>query len=97
MPCAGLAWLTMRGQRDPDVDEQDQPACPVPPEARPRLRGARPGTAQPPRLPEPLVITRRVSARGSVMVGGQRIHVGLANLNAHIVGPIEVVAEYHRD
>ena len=29
-------------------------ACPVPPEARPRLRGARPGTAQPPRLPEPL-------------------------------------------
>jgi hypothetical protein len=27
MPCAGLAWLTMRGQRDPDVDEQDQPAC----------------------------------------------------------------------
>ncbi len=64
MPCAGLAWLTMRGQRDPDVDEQDQAAwpggvlvrtlaCPVPPEARPRLRGARPGTAQPPRLPEP--------------------------------------------
>jgi len=28
-------------------------ACPVPPEARPRLRGARPGTIQPPRLPEP--------------------------------------------
>jgi hypothetical protein len=28
-------------------------ACPVPPEARPRLRGARPGTAQPPRLPAP--------------------------------------------
>ena len=36
-------------------------ACPVPPEARPRLRGARPGTAQPPRLPAPLVVTRRVS------------------------------------
>jgi hypothetical protein len=33
--------------------------CPVPPEARPRLRGARPGTAQPPRLPEPIVVTRR--------------------------------------
>ena len=45
--------------------------CPVPAEARPWLRGARPGTAQPPRLPEPQVATRRVSARGSVMVGGQ--------------------------
>ncbi len=47
-------------------------ACPVLPEARPRLRGARPGTAQPPRLPEPLVVTRRVSVRGSVMIGGQK-------------------------
>ena len=28
-------------------------ACPVPPGARPRLRGARPGTVQPPRLPAP--------------------------------------------
>jgi hypothetical protein len=54
-------------------------ACPVPPEARPRLRGARPGTAQPPRLPEPLVVTRRVSVRGSIMVGGQKIQVGLAH------------------
>jgi hypothetical protein len=54
-------------------------ACPVPPEGRPRLRGARPGTAQPPRLPEPLVVTRRVSVRGSVMVGGQKIQVGLAH------------------
>jgi hypothetical protein len=54
-------------------------ACPVPPEARPRLRGARPGAAQPPRLPEPLVVTRRVSVRGSVMVGGQKIQVGLSH------------------
>ncbi len=54
-------------------------ACPVPPEARPRLRGARPGTAQPPRLPAPLVVARRVSVRGSVMVGGQNIQVGLAH------------------
>jgi hypothetical protein len=45
-------------------------ACPVPPEGRPRLRGARPGTAQQPQLPEPLVVTRRVSVRGSIMVGG---------------------------
>ena len=54
-------------------------ACPVPPEARPRLRGARPGTAQPTRLPEPLVVTRRVSVRGSVMAGGQKIQVGLSH------------------
>ena len=54
-------------------------ACPVPPEARPRLRGARPGTAQPPRLPEPLVVARRVSVRGAIMVGGQKIQVGLAH------------------
>ncbi len=36
-------------------------ACPVPTEAGPRLRGARPGTAQPPRLPASLVVTRWVS------------------------------------
>jgi transposase InsO family protein len=54
-------------------------ACPVPPEARPRLRGARPGTTQAPRLPEPLVVARCVSVRGSVMVGGQKIQVGLAH------------------
>ena len=54
-------------------------ACPVPPEARPRLRGARPGTAQPPRLPEPLVVARRVSVRGAIMVGGQKIQVGMAH------------------
>jgi hypothetical protein len=52
-------------------------ACPVPQEARPRLRGARPGTAQPPRLPDPLMVTRRVSVRGAIMIGGQRIQVGL--------------------
>jgi hypothetical protein len=46
-------------------------ACPLLPEARSRLRGARAGTAQPPRLPEPLVVTRRVSARGAIMIGGQ--------------------------
>ena len=49
----------------------------APPEARPRLRGARPGTAQPPCLPEPLVVTRRVPVRGPVMVGGRKIQVGL--------------------
>ena len=65
-------------------------ACPVPPEARPRLRGARPGTAQPPRLPEPLTVTRRVSVRGAIMAGGQRIQVGLAHARKTVavtVGP----------
>jgi hypothetical protein len=73
-------------------------ACPVPPEARPRLRGARPGTAQPPRLPAPLVVTRRVSVRGAIMVGGQRIQVDLADARKTVavtVGPgtIQVAVE----
>ena len=73
-------------------------ACPVPPEARPRLRGARPGTARPPRLPAPLVVTRRVSVRGAIMVGGQRIQVGLAHARKTVavtVGPdtIQVAVE----
>lgn len=29
------------------------------------------------RLPEPLTVTRRVSVRGAIMIGGQRIQVGL--------------------
>ena len=73
-------------------------ACPVPPDARPRLRGARPGTAQPPRLPAPLVVTRRVSVRGAIMVGGQRIQAGLAHARKTVavtVGPdtIQVAVE----
>jgi Transposase len=61
--------------RDLGINE----GTPVPPEARPRLRGARAGAAQPPHLPDPLVVTRRVSVRGAIMVGGQRIQVGLAH------------------
>lgn len=73
-------------------------ACPVPPEARPRLRGARPGTAQPPRLPEPLTVTRRVFVRGAIMIGGQRIQAGLAHARKPVavtVGPdtIQVAVE----
>jgi hypothetical protein len=64
-------------------------ACPVPQEARSRLRGARAGTAQPPRLPEPLTVTRRVSLRGAIMVGGQKIQVGLA----HARKTAEVIVE----
>jgi hypothetical protein len=52
-------------------------ACPVPEQRRPRLRGARSGTASPPQLPGPQQVQRRVSARGAIMVGGQRIQVGL--------------------
>jgi len=54
-------------------------ACPVPEATRARLRGARPATPQPPRLPEPLTVTRRVSVRGAIMVGGQKIQVGLTH------------------
>ena len=52
-------------------------ACPVPEQARARLRGGRAGTVQPPRLPDPLVVSRRVSVRGAIMIGGHRIQVGL--------------------
>jgi hypothetical protein len=52
-------------------------ACPVPEQARVRLRGGRAGTAQPPRLPVRLVVSRRVSVRGAIMIGGQRIQVSL--------------------
>jgi hypothetical protein len=52
-------------------------ACPVPAQARARLRGARAGTPGPPRLPEALQVKRRVSVRGAIMIGGQRIQAGL--------------------
>ena len=42
-----------------------------------RLRGARTGAAQPPRLPEPLVVTRRVPVSGAIMAGGQKIQAGI--------------------
>ncbi len=44
----------------------------------------------PPRLPEPLTVTRRVSVRGSVMVGGQKVQVGLSHARKTVqvtVGP----------
>ena len=54
-------------------------ACPVPEATRPRLRGARPGPSHPPQLPEPLSVKRRVSVRGAIMVGRQKIQVGLTH------------------
>jgi transposase InsO family protein len=52
-------------------------ASPVPQPARHRLRGARGATAGPLQLPAPLTVRRRVSIRGAIMIGGQRIQVGL--------------------
>ncbi|HEX9355159.1 MAG TPA: hypothetical protein VF933_15265 [Streptosporangiaceae bacterium] len=52
-------------------------ACPVPEAARHRLRGARAAAVQPPRLPDQLTVKRRVSVRGAIMIGGQRIQIGL--------------------
>lgn len=52
-------------------------ACPVPDHARPKLRGARTGTTTTPQLPDGLTVLRRISVRGTIMVGGQRIQVGL--------------------
>jgi hypothetical protein len=78
-------WQALQAEID-DLDAQLAPAghhrsplLPLPQETRSRLRGARTGTAQPPRLPDPLTVTRRVSVRGTIMTGGQRIQVGLAH------------------
>jgi hypothetical protein len=54
-------------------------ACPVHAEARPRLRGARTASTGPPPWPVPLTVNRRVSVRGAIMVGRQKIQVGLAH------------------
>ncbi len=54
-------------------------ACPIPEHARARLRGARAGAAEPPRLAWPLQVRRRVSIPTAIMVGGQRVQVGLAH------------------
>lgn len=50
--------------------------CPVPARDRHRLRGARRAAAAPP-PPGPVIVQRRVSQRGQIMVATQRIQVGL--------------------
>jgi hypothetical protein len=50
--------------------------CPVPARDRHRLRGASRAT-NPPSAAGPVIVQRRVSQRGSVMVATQRIHVGM--------------------
>jgi hypothetical protein len=64
-------------------------ACPVPEQARIRLRGARAAPTQPPRQPGQFTVTRRVSVRGAIMIGGQRIQVGLP----HAGKTVEVTVE----
>jgi hypothetical protein len=51
--------------------------CPVPTADRQRLRGARRAASMPAPATGPVVVQRRVSQRGSIMVATQRIHVGM--------------------
>src|SRR5215467_10212795 len=51
--------------------------CPVPPADRHQLRGARRAASMTARAAGPVVVQRRVSQRGSIMVATQRIHVGM--------------------
>ena len=52
--------------------------CPVPPGERHRLRGAR-RAGSPLLSAGPVVVQRRVSQRGSIMVATQRIQVGMVH------------------
>ena len=58
-------------------------------EARHRLRGARAGPTEPPRLPSQFTVKRRVDVRGAIMIGGQKIQVGLP----HARKTVEVTVE----
>jgi integrase-like protein len=52
-------------------------ACPIPPERRWRLRGARRARSLPPEPGGPITVQRRVSCRGALMVARQTIHAGM--------------------
>jgi hypothetical protein len=67
-------------------------ACPVPPHARHKLRGARRATASPPGRGGPVTVQRRVSSRGSIMVATQKIQVGMI----HARKTVTVTAEDDR-
>jgi hypothetical protein len=51
--------------------------CPVPLGDRVRLRGARRASSTPAPSSGPVLVQRRVSQRGSIMVAAQRIRVGM--------------------
>ena len=65
--------------------------CPVPPQDRHRLRGARRAPSTPPPASGPVLVQRRVSERGSIMVATQRIHVGMI----HARKIVTVIANDH--
>jgi Integrase core domain len=65
--------------------------CPVPAADRHRLRGARRAASMPAPATGPVVVQRRVSQRGSIMVATQRIHVGLI----HARKIVTVTASHH--
>jgi hypothetical protein len=54
-------------------------ACALEPAKRQRLQGARLPDGKPLGATEPILVGRRVSANGQLIVGGQRVHVGLAH------------------
>ena len=60
----------------------------------PGCAGARTGTPQSPHLPGPLTVTRRVSVRRAITIGGQKIQVGLAH--ARKTGEITVESDTYR-
>jgi hypothetical protein len=63
--------------------------CPVPPAARPKLRGARRASPIAPRPAGPVTVQRRVSSRGSIMVATQKIQAGMI----HARKTVTVIAE----
>lgn len=80
-PLAGSAspcgWTGRSRTSSPTAAPSVPVACLASQPARHRLRGARAGTAGPPQLPGPLTVRRRVSIRSAIMIGRQRIQVGL--------------------
>lgn len=52
-------------------------ACPIPAASRSRLRGARRARSLPPQPGGPIIVQRRVSSRGGLMVARQKIHAGM--------------------
>jgi hypothetical protein len=83
LPLTGqCVTLRLDGPVDHILADSVWPALsPAPSRLRPGPGCAEPGPGprSRPRLPAPLVVTRRVSVRGAIMAGGQRIQVGLAH------------------
>lgn len=65
-------------RRDPAA----QPAQPAHLAERARIRDARPAGPAPTPAPVPIRVERRVSCRGTLVIAGQRIHIGIAHAGA---------------